>query len=428
MALYTPSLAGWARVEITPDIPCPMGGYAARSGPAAAIHDPLYAYALALGEPERPLVVIICDLICVEEAMVREVRQRVARQFSGANAWLGATHTHSGPDVTRSLSFAREQPDPALRERIIAGACDSAARAIASIHPVWVKQASGAINGMATNRDHPERDADLTLDILCFYETDEPQAQPAALFASFPCHPTVMSAANLALSADLPGAYRRQFRALLGEDSWICLATGAAGDISTRHTRQGQGFDELERLGALLAEQAYALLATVQPLRLALPRVHERSITLERKESFAPADLAASIQSIQARINAERQAGNLAQARTLETTLQGLQAAQRGLLEHESKEREYEITVSVALLGECALVAVPGELYNELGARIKRAGERFVLLLGYTNGYAGYLPAKAAYAEMDYEVLMSPFAPGAGERLAEVLELFLKDV
>ena len=428
MAINTPYLAGWARAEITPDIPCRMGGYAARSGPATATHDPLYAYALALGSLAQPFVVIICDLIGVDEAMAREVRQRVAQQFSGTNAWLGVTHTHSGPDVARSLSFAREQLDPTLRERIIVGACDSAVQAIAAMHPVWAKWASGAINGVATNRDHPDRDADLTLDMLCFYDTGEPQAQPAALFASFACHPTVMSAANLALSADLPGAYRRQFRALLGADTWICLATGAAGDISTRHTRQGQGFDELERIGALLAQQAYALLAVAQPLKLDLPRVRESIITLEQKEPFAPADLVASIQSVQTRISAERQAGNLAQARTLETTLQGLQAAQRGILENESesKEHEHEITVSVALLGECALVAVPGELYNELGARIKRAGERFVLVLGYTNGYAGYLPTKAAYAEMDYEVLMSPFAPGAGERLAEALELLLK--
>jgi neutral ceramidase len=426
MAINTPYLAGWAQAEITPHIPCPMGGYAARSDPATAIHDPLYAYALALGDPAQPLVVIICDLIGVDEAMVREVRQRIARQFSGANIWLGATHTHSGPDVAQSLSFARKQPDPALREGIIAGACDAAVLAIAAMHPVWVKRASGAINGVGTNRDHPDRDADLTLDMLCFYDTDEPQAQPTALLASFACHPTVMSAANLALSADLPGAYRRQFSALLDADTWICLATGAAGDISTRHTRQGQGFDELERIGALLAQQAYALLTLAQPLKLDLPRVRESTIMLEQKEPFAPADLAASIQSVQTRIRAERQAGNLAQARTLETTLQGLQAAQRGIVEGKSEEHKHEISVSVALLGECALVAVPGELYNELGARIKRAGERFVLLLGYTNGYVGYLPAQAAYAEMDYEVLMSPFAPGAGERLAEALELLLK--
>ena len=425
MALHTPALAGWARAEITPGIPCPMSGYAARAGLATATHDPLYAYALAFGDPAQPLVVIICDLIGVDDAMVREVRQRVARRVAGAKIWLGATHTHSGPDAVRSLSSARAQSDPTLGECVIAGACDSAVQAIAAMHPVWVKRASGAINGVATNRDHPERDADLTLDILCFYDTDEPQARPAALFASFPCHPTVMSAANLALSADLPGAYRRQLRTLLGMDTWICLATGAAGDISTRHTRRGQGFDELEHLGALLAQQAYALLAAAQPLTLALPRLRERVVTLERKEPLAPANLATSIQSVQTRISAERQAGNLAQARTLETALQGLQAAQRGFL--ENREHTYEIPVSVALLGECALVAVPGELYNEPGARIKRASERFVLLLGYTNGYVGYLPTQAAYAELDYEVLMSPFAPGAGERLAEALELLLKE-
>lgn len=422
MALYTPYLAGWAWAEITPDIPCRMGGYAARSAPANATHDPLYAHALALGNPAQPLVVIICDLIGVDEELVSEVRQRVARQVPGANAWLGVTHTHSGPDVAQSLSFAREQPDPVLRERVIAGACDAALQAIAAMHTVHVKRASGAINGVATNRDHPGRAVDLALDMLCFYDIDEPQARPSAVFASFPCHPTVMSAANLELSADLPGAYRRQLRARLGANTWLCLATGAAGDISTRHTRQGQGFEELERLGALLARQADALLATAQPLQLDHPQVRDSLITLEQKKPLAPVELAASMQDVQARVEAERLAGNLAQARTLETMLQGLQAARRGMLARE----EHEITVSVALLGECALVAVPGELYNELGARIKHSSERFVLLLGYTNGYVGYLPAQAAYAELDYEVLMSPFAPGAGERLAETLESLLK--
>ena len=49
----------------------------------------------------------------------------------------------------------------------------------------------------------------------------------------------------------------------------------------------------------------------------------------------------------------------------------------------------------------------------------------FVLLLGYTNGYVGYIPSRAAYADMDYEVLMSPFAPGSGERLANALRMLL---
>jgi hypothetical protein len=228
----------------------------------------------------------------------------------------------------------------------------------------------------------------------------------------------------LAISADLPGAFRRQLRSLLGGDPWIALTTGAAGDISTRHTRQEQGFDELERLGGLLARQASNLLPTGQPLSLALPAIHEAVVSLEPKAPFSPEELATYAQRIQECMNAERQAGNRAQARTLETTLQGIQATQK----LARKEQSYNIKVSVVLMGELALVAVPGELYNRLGSAIKHTTERFILLMGYTNGYAGYIPSREAYSELDYEVLISPFAPGSGERLVQTVKQLLSDV
>lgn len=263
----------------------------------------------------------------------------------------------------------------------------------------------------------------MTLDLLCFYDAPE-QSQPAAVFGSFPCHPTVMSADNLAISADLPGAFRRQMHALLGGDAWIALATGAAGDISTRHTRRGQGFDELERLGALLAQQAANLILAGQPLALAAPDVREAVVSLEPKASISFEELAAYVQRIQERMKTELQAGNIAQLRTLETTLQGIQAVQKLAW----KEQPRNITVSVALMGNLALAAVPGELYNRLGAVIKQTTKHFVLLLGYTNGYVGYIPSREAYAELDYEILISPFAPGSGERLAQTVQQLLRDV
>lgn len=425
MPTRIPFQAGWATREITPDIPCRMGGYIARTALANSLHDPLYACALALGSREQPLVLVVCDLVGVDEALADEVRAQVVTQYPGVGVWLGATHTHSGPDVARSLSLTREPPDPALRQRIIAGASSTAGDALANLHPVWVKWASGRVDDIAGNRDHPETAVDLMLDMLCFYETDEPQARPSALFASFPCHPTILGAENLALSADLPGAFRRQVRTRLGDEIWVALATGAAGDMSTRHTRQGQGFAELERLGALLAQQAHALLTDARPLTLAQPRLRAIHVEFDRQEPLASDVLAASILSVQTRMNAERQAGNLAQARTLETVLQGLEAAQRGTA-LASGEQLSTLTVLVSFLGELALIAVPAELYHQSGLQIKRAGKHTVLLLGYTNGYAGYLPARAAYAAMDYEALVSPFAPGSAERLENMLGQLLK--
>jgi hypothetical protein len=425
MPTYIPFQAGWAAREITPDIPCRMGGYIARTAPANAMHDPLCACALALGSREQPLVLVICDLVGVDEALVDEVRAQVVTQYPGASVWLGATHTHSGPDVARSLSFTRESPDPTLSQRISVGANSAAEAALANLHPVWVKWASGRVDDIAGNRDHPETAVDLMLDMLCFYETDEPQTQPSALFASFPCHPTILGAENLALSADLPGAFRRQLRALLGNKVWVALATGAAGDISARHTRQGQDFAELKRLGALLAQQAYTLLTDARPLTLAQPRTRAIHVAFEPKEPLASDVLATSILNVQARMNAEQQAGNLAQARTLETVVQGFEVAQRGTTLAPGEQLP-TLAVSVSFLGELALVAVPAELYHQSGLQIKRAGKHAVLLLGYTNGYAGYLPTRAAYATMDYEALVSPFAPGSAEHLATMLEQLLK--
>lgn len=426
MATRSVFLAGWASIEITPDVPCWMGGYAARTAPADAVHDPLSARALALGTQEQPFVVILCDLLAVDEMMRHEVHAQVAMRHPNTTVWLGATHTHSGPDVARLLSHAAEPSDPEIRARILAGASRAAEAAIACMHPVAGTWTSGEIKSIATDRDHPDKSVSLSLDMLCFYDideqlgTEERQAKPAALFANFPCHPTVLGAENLALSADLPGAFRRHLHALVGDDPWIALATGAAGDISTRHMRQGQGFDELERLGGLLAAQASALLPLAQPLTLDLPRVHDTVVELEQKEPLAPETLAAYTHSVQARMRLEQHADDIARLRTLETVLQGLSAAQTRASMRVDPARN--VAVSAAILGEVALVAVPGELYNALGAAIKREARRFVLLLGYTNGYVGYIPTREAYAELDYEVLVSPFAPGSGERLVNALE------
>jgi hypothetical protein len=358
----------------------------------------------------------------IKPIQTEEVRQRVARTYPGASVWLAATHTHSAPDRQGSFSLAPDPNSPAITARVISGASSAAEEAIARLHVVRANRVSGEINGIATNRDHPHKRAVISIDLLCFYNNSE-QTKPVALFGSFPCHPTILGATNLALSADLPGAYRRQLQALLGQETWIALATGAAGDISTRHTRQGQGFDELERLGALLAKQAYTLLSSAQPLKLDLPHVSNTVVALERKKPFSPGQLAAYTHVVQERMRAEQQAGNMAQVRTLETALQGLQAAQKE--EPVQAEQVRNVAVSAAIAGDLALVAVPGELYNTLGVQIKREAGRFVLLLGYTNGYAGYIPDREAYAELDYEIVISPFAPGSGEQLVHAIEMLL---
>jgi neutral ceramidase len=429
-------LAGWAAAEITPAIPCWMGGYGARTRPAGAIHDPLYAHALALSAATtqaRPLVLVICDLLDIHESLLREVRLRAASMLSGATLWVGATHTHSGPATSTTWlpEQARGELDATI-ERVVTGVLRAAREAVARLHPVYAAWASGETSGIVTNRDHPGSGEDTALDLLCFYNASDKDANnwtgpqnkwPDAIIGSFPCHPTVLSAENYAISADLPGAFRRHLRTLIGDDTWIALATGAAGDMSTRHTRQGQGMAELEWMGALLARQAYQILSEARPLEVAPPVVRQATVELALKDVPAPAVLDAYERTTQERMAAARRAGDVAGARTLETALQGIAALRGRKTTQVSVERSAE--VAVARMGRLALVAIPGELYNRLAVAIRSATGFPVLLCGYTNGYAGYLPTRDAYEEIDYEVLMSPFAPGAGEQVAQAVQKLL---
>ncbi|HEX6540810.1 MAG TPA: neutral/alkaline non-lysosomal ceramidase N-terminal domain-containing protein [Ktedonobacterales bacterium] len=416
--------AGWAAATITPTIPCWMGGYGDRTAPADAIHDPLYANALALGDPTAPLIVVICDLVAVDASLVARVRERVAEALPGAVVWLGATHTHSGPDVGRI--FSTHEPPPEVTERIVAGATDAAREAARAMRTVRAAWASGSVEGVASNRDHPDSGEEITLDLLCLYADGDSRGVPSAVFGSFPCHPTVLSAANYAISADLPGAYRRQLRARLGTETWVALATGAAGDISTRHLRQGQGFEELERLGRLLAEAAERFIATAEPLRLAPPIVREDTVALKRKDPLDMKALASDADTLSQQRAAALEAGNIAQARTLETVLQGIRAAQHiGSAQQDLPLPS--LTVATARLGELALVAIPGELYSRLGAEIRRGAASPALVLGYTNGYVGYIPTREAYQSLDYEVLMSQFGAGSGEDVAAAALRMLRE-
>jgi len=271
---------------------------------------------------------------------------------------------------------------------------------------------------VATNRDHPEAGEDLTLDLLCLVEADSRESTPPiAVFGSFPCHPTVLGAGNLDISADLSGAFRRQLRAALGQNTWVALATGAGGDISTRHTRRAQDFIELERLGGVLAERARSLLlAGARPIQILPLALGNQSVALELKAPLSGDAVDAAQTSLTARRAELLRTGQTAEARTVETMLQGLAGTGRA---HAAAEPHLLAPISVARLGQLDLVALPGEPYHQLGVEIRRDRRGPVLLLGYTNGYIGYIPTREAYASLDYEILVSPLAAGAGERLRD---------
>ena len=63
-------------------------------------------------------------------------------------------------------------------------------------------------------------------------------------------------------------------------------------------------------------------------------------------------------------------------------------------------------------IGDFVLVTFPGELFAEVGLRIKqRSPTPHTFVAGYSNGHQGYAPTADSYEEEAYEDALTPFAP-----------------
>ena len=93
-------------------------------------------------------------------------------------------------------------------------------------------------------------------------------------------------------------------------------------------------------------------------------------------------------------------------------------------------EQERKAEVQVIRLGEAALVGVSGELFVSLGLSIKRSSPfPFTFIVGYANGYNGYLSPEEAWKQGGYEVSIGQWAlcgRGSGEIVAAAAERLLE--
>ena len=94
----------------------------------------------------------------------------------------------------------------------------------------------------------------------------------------------------------------------------------------------------------------------------------------------------------------------------------------------QGKPLEAEVQV-IALGPDLAFVALPGEIFVELGLFVKHNSPfRHTIIAELANGSVGYVPTKRAFEEGNYEPVSARCAPGSGEQIAETAVKLLKEV
>jgi len=88
-------------------------------------------------------------------------------------------------------------------------------------------------------------------------------------------------------------------------------------------------------------------------------------------------------------------------------------AALQGIVGEEARELELQ---AVALSKEIAVLAVPFELFSEVGMAIQNASPfAYLFLLTYSNDLGGYLMPDGEYARGGFETGITFYGPGAAE-------------
>ncbi|HET6986404.1 MAG TPA: hypothetical protein VFI00_07295 [Kribbella sp.] len=385
-------------VDVTPPPGHRLDGYAARTGLATGAAEPLRATMIWLSTADDPGVLwLTLDGIAVGNDLHTELAAAAsaAAAIPPSRVVVSASHTHSGPS---GWTGEIHPVIPAEREPCLVDALTSSVRwARLERRPATASWRSIEVIGVGTNRHRRNGPHDNTAGILALHS---PEGSLQAVLLDFACHPTTYGPENLQYSADWPGAARAALApAVFG------YLQGAAGDVSPRFTRQGRGAAEVARLGGLLASRVRAALAGPGlDLPQSAPAIRRTTLDLKVRDIPSAAEAAELVVAAEGRVNGnDDPCGRIAQTR-----LDGARGQAR--MAAAALPDSLALPISVVTMGDVCWVNLPVELFAVHGTRLQAGSTHPVTrVVGYTDGYYGYVVDLSAAESGAYEALITYF-------------------
>ncbi|MTI47124.1 neutral/alkaline non-lysosomal ceramidase N-terminal domain-containing protein [Sporosalibacterium faouarense] len=418
---------GRGKQDITPLYPIVMGGYGDRSGKSQDVLDRIFARTIVLEDDEEQKIVIIAlDIIGLTRVQIQYIKKNIFK-LTGIlkeNIVISVTHTHSGPLTYDYPTMGKA--DEEYVEWLYKVIPTTVVKALKDLKECKIDWYQGNFSDVGNSRRSRNKKVEPILTILGF--TDLRDNLLATLF-NYNCHPTVLSAANLEISADYPGASIDLLEKVYGEDALFVFTNGACGDISTRFTRRSQDYREVKRLGSLLAAEVIKVLNKME-FTQEVPNVFikGRDFELQPRELPSLEELETQEKVYQERlIKLENEGADGGDIRIAHTALQGVRVQK--LLKEYASRLELNGIMKGIKIGNGVIITQPAELFSSLGNTIINASPyEITMVIGYAEGSIGYLPDKKSYNEGGYEALSCRFKVGEGERLADMAISLLKEM
>ncbi|TDW18275.1 neutral/alkaline non-lysosomal ceramidase N-terminal domain-containing protein [Kribbella kalugense] len=385
-------------LDVTPPPGHRLDGYAARAGVATGTADSLRATLIWLSTAHDPGVLwLTLDAIAVGAALVAELAETAgaAAGIPASQVVVSASHTHSGPS---GWTGEIHPVIPAAQERSLVDPLLAAVRgAQLDRQPVTASWRSIEVTGVGTNRHRRNGPHDNTAGILALHSLS---GSLEAVLLDFACHPTTYGPENLQYSADWPGAARDALAPAV-----VGFLQGAAGDVSPRFTRQGRGAAEVARLGNLLAARVREALADPGlELPQSAPAIRRTTLTLPVRSIPTVDESEELVTAAERGVNrADDATGRISQTRLEGARGQALMAA-------AALPPTLDLPVSAVTMGDVCWINLPVELFAVHGACLEHDSTHPITrVIGYTDGYYGYVVDPSAAEAGTYEALITFF-------------------
>ena len=423
--------AGFDRVSITPSAGAPLAGFAARQGVSTGVHDDLFARALVIDDGASPVAMTSVDVLALPSAFVDRVREAIGRRvpLEPASVMIASTHTHAAPVTITTFFNPDESVDRPYMERLAKAIEDAVAGAWERRRESRIGVGSGRVAGLGVNRRSPTgQPVDEEIGIV---KIAEPSGRARGVLVNYACHPTVLGPDNLLASGDFPNMAIAHIEERLGPDSFAMYTNGAEGDISMGHSSElsaigviapGRTFERATELGCRLGDAVLAALDGIETRDSATLAAATLPITLPLNRYPDREETARRLVEAEDRMRSLDGEGDSPAHRQARSEL-----LYRSITHYYARETArftdglLPLDLQAIRIGDAIFVAVPGELFAEVALRAKQSAPRPLFVVGLANGYCGYLPSRAAYAEGGYEVVSSMCQADSADRLLEAM-------
>lgn len=396
--------AGVCKMDITPPLTVPLGGYSSRTGPASGIRDSLNTVVIVFDDGESRAAMVTLDLIQVKQNEGKLLYQAIEEETGiiESNVIINASHTHGSPWL---------ETDTDYRDEVVRTVARAVKKASQNLEPVSLGYDEGAVRfnvsrrkiteqGQCINTLNPAGLTDHRVKVLRVDRTTCTDIPEAILF-HLPCHPNVLRWKNTEISADFPGEAKSFIEKNFDKGTTALFLQGSSGDIRANLPEEGKGPDEPSfgrngdendmkwcgwSLGAAAVKSAVWLGVRDQ---------------IKQRQPDNTLRAASGIVEVSAKKNND----DVVWPR--EQVING----------------KVQLAVKMISIGDICFVALPGEPVIQYGFLIEEQmlllGFKHVFVMGYSDGDAGYIPVKNMFEKGGYEVKASALLPSCEEEIMD---------